>query len=312
MEVERAKQEILRREEKHSATISQLQQEHALELKRKDEIIQQLCQRSVNEAASSPISKSTKLLLSGSGEPKTPSGAGTMTHTISRLSLSKEPTSRNPIAVETIFSAPATPPPSTKPNQGSLPNPITPGSLHKSKKPDGSPIQPISRVPFSLQTNPSTTLSMKPVPSYTKFDSRKQDLSCKPALDPVSEKGVTPKMGVRPVRYTSNKIPSLPPIRQAAKESRPRVVDPAPRRLNIPQHPPRSPPLPRFCSPSKPGTQLSRALNCTKKRSFWDITNTTTPATAPVVRAAARRLSTAPTNTPSLLLQVKFTTCSDS
>lgn len=121
-----------------------------------------------------------------------------------------------------------------------------------------------------------------------------------------SDKGGAGRVSLRPVRHSSNKIPSLPPIRQAVKESRPRVVDPAPRRMSVAHHPPRSPPLPRFFSPSKPGSQtLSRPVaSSTRKRSFWDITNTNSPPAAPVTRAARRLSVVAPSNTPSLLLQV--------
>lgn len=294
MEVERNKLEIARKDEKHSAAIAILKQEHAIEVKAKDDIIEKLSQRS---AETSPLLQSKKLFLSASKEPR--SAVPISTHkTISRISFSSrsDATSRNPVAIETIFSAPVTTPC----------NPVTP-IASKPKQPDVSPIRPVTRLFSAAHGENLPTRSL-----ISKTDLNKQIVSSRPTATPAVlgastvEKGAPGRVGLRPSRHPSNKIPSLPPTRLAVKELCPRVVDPAPRRMSIAHHPPRSPPLPRFFSPSKAAcpTSARPPAGNTRKRSFWDITNTNSPPAVSVTRAARRLSTAAPTKTPSLLLQV--------
>lgn len=307
MEVEQTKQELVRRHEKHTAAIALLKQEHAIEVKTKDEIIEKLSQRSVREPETSPLLQSKKLFLSASKEPRS---AVTTHKTVSRLTFGPEATSRNPIAIETIYSAPVTKPALSE-NSATVSTPIAPARAI-TKRSEVSPLRPVSKtLPPVQDENLSTTIPVRSIMSQTMAELRRQDMISKNALPVVfaasgGEQGAARRVGLRPFRHSSNKISSqLPPMRQAVKEPRPRAVDPAPRRMSISHQPPRSPPLPRFFSPSKPCPQTSRPLACsTRKRSFWDITNTNSPPAAPLTRAARRLSVAAPSNTPSLLLQV--------
>lgn len=301
MEVERTKLELVGKDEKYSAAISMLTQEHAMEVKAKDEIIEKLSERSACEAETSPLLQSKKLFLSASKEPC----PGVTTHkTISGLSFSPEATgaSRNPIAIETIYSVPVAP----------ASSPIAAARV-MAKQPNVSPFRPVSRM-LSAAHDETVSTATRSILPQSKTDLRRQDLSSRMASPVVSgastDKGGAGRVSVRPVRHSSNKIPSLPPMRQAVKDSRPRVVDHAPRRMSIAHHPPRSPPLPRFFSPAKSSSQtLSRPVaGSTRKRSFWDITNTNSPPAAPVTRAARRLSVVAPSKTPSMLLQVNYPT----
>lgn len=310
MDVEQTKLEMQSRDEKHSAAIAILKQEHAMEVKAKDDIIEKLSQRSVCAAETSPLLQSKKLFLSASKEPR--SAVATSTHkTVSRVSFGSDDTSRNPIAIETIFSTPVTAPSiSGHPVTGS--SPITP-ARSMAKQPDVSPIRPVIRI-FSAANGDSlsTAVPTRSLISHPKTNLNKQvklmsSRATSPGMFGASpEKGVAGRVGLRPLRRSSNKIPSLPPTRQAVKDLRPWVVDPAPRRMSIAHHPPRSPPLPRFFSPSKGVNQtLARPpTGNTRKRSFWDITNTNSPPAVPVTRAARRLSTAAPSDNPSLLLQV--------
>ncbi|KAG0557605.1 hypothetical protein KC19_11G143200 [Ceratodon purpureus] len=293
MEVERTKLELLRKDEKHSAAIAVLKQEHAMEVKAKDDIIEKLSQRSLCEPETSPLLQSKKLFLSASKEPRS---AVTTHKTISRLSFGPESTSRNPMAIETIYSVPVAPASS-------------PVAL-MAKQPNVSPIRSVSGM-LSAAHEENLSSATRSILPHSKTDSlRRHDMSSRTPSPVVfgasSDKGGAGRVSLRPVRRSSNKIPSLPPIRQVVKESRPRVIDHAPRRMSIAHHPPRSPPLPRFFSPAKPGSQtVSRPVaGSTRKRSFWDINNTNSPPAFPVTRAARRLSVVAPSNTPSLLLQV--------
>lgn len=309
MEVEQTKQELVRRHEKHTAAIALLKQEHAIEVKTKDEIIEKLSQRSVREPETSPLLQSKKLFLSASKEPRS---AVTTHKTVSRLTFGPEATSRNPIAIETIYSAPVTKPALSE-NSATVSTPIAPARAI-TKRSEVSPLRPVSKtLPPVQDENLSTTIPVRSIMSQTMAELRRQDMISKNALPVVfaasgGEQGAARRVGLRPFRHSSNKISSqLPPMRQAVKEPRPRAVDPAPRRMSISHQPPRSPPLPRFFSPSKPCPQTSRPLACsTRKRSFWDITNTNSPPAAPLTRAARRLSVAAPSNTPSLLLQPGF------
>jgi uncharacterized small protein (DUF1192 family) len=55
MEVERTKLELLRKDEKHNTAVAILKQEHAMEVKAKDDIIEKLSQRSIRRRRQSAM-----------------------------------------------------------------------------------------------------------------------------------------------------------------------------------------------------------------------------------------------------------------